>query len=41
MLFNLEVLGIEKDGSKNEEYCIYCYVDGYFIVECMMDEMIN
>ncbi|MDZ4170582.1 MAG: zinc ribbon domain-containing protein [Methanobacteriaceae archaeon] len=22
--------GIEKDGSKNEKYCSYCYVDGEF-----------
>ena len=23
-----EVLGTNADGSKNEEYCIYCYKDG-------------
>lgn len=24
------LLGTEKDGSKNEEYCKYCYKDGEF-----------
>ena len=23
-----EILGTNADGSKNEEYCIYCYKDG-------------
>ena len=41
MPLNPEVLGTEKDGSKNEEYCNYCYADGHFTVECTMDEMIN
>ena len=36
-----EVLGTEKDGSKNEEYCTYCYADGHFTVDCTMDEMIE
>ena len=25
-----ELLGTEKDGSKNHEYCKYCYQDGAF-----------
>ena len=29
MPLNPEVLGTEKDGSKNEEYCTYCYADGH------------
>jgi radical SAM superfamily enzyme len=29
-LDNPELLGTEKDGSKNHEYCIYCYKDGAF-----------
>ena len=41
MPLNPEVLGTEKDGSKNEVYCTYCYADGHFTVECTMDEMIN
>ena len=30
-LDNTEMLGTEKDGSKNQEYCKYCYGDGKFI----------
>ena len=37
MPLNPEVLGTEKDGSKNEEYCTYCYADGHFTVECTME----
>ena len=33
--------GTEADGSKNEEYCQYCYADGHFTKECTMDEMIE
>lgn len=37
-----EVLGTNADGSKNEEYCIYCYKDGAFVGgECTMEEMIE
>ena len=36
-----ELLGINADGSKNEDYCIYCYKDGKFLQECTMDEMIE
>ena len=35
------LFGTEKDGSKNEDYCVYCYKDGAFTSECTMDEMIN
>ena len=35
-----EILGTNADGSKNEDYCIYCYKDGKFLQECTMDEMI-
>ena len=35
------VLGTNADGSKNEDYCIYCYKDGRFLQECTMDEMIE
>ena len=34
-----EVLGINADGTKNEEYCIYCYKDGAFTSELTMEEM--
>jgi general stress protein 26 len=36
-----EVLGTNADGSKNEEYCMYCYKDGKFTQDCSMDEMIE
>ncbi|MDO4819764.1 MAG: zinc ribbon domain-containing protein [Prevotella sp.] len=34
-----EVLGTNADGSKNEEYCIYCYKDGAFTGNFTMEEM--
>ena len=36
-----DVLGTNADGSKNEDYCMYCYKDGIFLQECTMDEMIE
>ena len=36
-----EVVGTNADGSKNEEYCVYCYKDGAFTSNCTMDEMIE
>ena len=36
-----EVLGANADGSKNEDYCIYCYKNGKFTQDCTMDEMIE
>ena len=36
-----EVLGTNQDGSKNEEYCMYCYREGKFLQDCTMDEMIE
>ena len=35
------VFGTNKDGSKNSEYCIYCYQDGKFTQDYTMDEMIE
>ncbi len=29
-LENPEFLGTENDGSRNEEYCLSCYVDGSY-----------
>jgi len=40
-LNDIAVLGTEADGSKNEEYCCYCYANGHFTADCTMDEMIN
>ena len=36
-----EILGTNADGSKNEDYCMYCYKDGKFTNDCTMDEMIG
>ena len=36
-----EILGTNADGSKNEEYCIYCFKDGAFTGDFTMDEMIE
>jgi len=36
-----EVLGSNADGSKNEEYCLYCYKDGAFTGDFTMEEMIE
>lgn len=33
--------GKEANGSNNEEYCHYCYMDGKFTSDCTMDEMIE
>ena len=34
-----EQYGTNKDGSKNESYCCYCYKDGEFAQNCSMEEM--
>ena len=36
-----EVLGTDADGSKNQDYCIYCYKDGEFIDKVSMEEYIE
>ena len=41
MPLNAENLGTNSDGSKNEEYCMYCYKDGKFTNDCTMEEMIE
>ncbi len=35
------ILGTNGDGSKNPDYCTYCYADGAFKAEVTMDEMID
>ncbi|MBV7390418.1 zinc ribbon domain-containing protein [Enterococcus sp. ALS3] len=39
-LENQEMLGTDAGGSKNQEYCFYCYQDGNFTSERTMEEMI-
>lgn len=36
-----EQLGTNKDGSRNEDYCIYCYKDGEFVDNVSMEEYIE
>jgi len=36
-----EVAGTEANGSKNGEYCIYCYKDGGFTSDITMEQMIE
>ena len=36
-----QVLGTNADGSKNEDYCMFCYKDGAFTNACTMEEMIE
>ena len=36
-----EMLGTNADGSKNGDYCSYCYKEGAFTNDCTMDEMID
>ena len=35
------ILGTNADGSKNDEYCIYCYKDGAFTGDFTMEEMVE
>ena len=36
-----EIYGTNADGSKNEDYCIFCFKDGEFTSDMSMDEMMN
>ena len=36
-----QVLGTDADGTKNGDYCMYCYKDGKFVLDCTMEEMIE
>ena len=36
-----QLFGTNTDGSKNGDYCIYCYKDGRFLQDCTMEEMIE
>lgn len=33
--------GTNKDGSKNSDYCIYCYKDGEFLQKATLAEYIE
>ena len=36
-----EMFGTNADGSKNDDYCTYCFKDGKFTQDVSMDEMIE
>lgn len=36
-----ELFGTNVDGTKNEDYCMYCFKDGEFTSDMTMDEMMN
>ncbi len=36
-----DILGTNADGSKNREYCSYCYKDGKFTSDMTMEQMIG
>lgn len=38
---NDEMYGTETDGSKSNDYCKYCYVNGNFTTDATMEEMIE
>ena len=38
---NAEMAASNQDGTKNEEYCRYCYENGAFTSEQTMEEMIE
>lgn len=36
-----EIFGTNADGTKNEDYCIYCYKDGAFTGDFTMEQMVE
>ena len=36
-----ELFGTNADGTKNEEYCMYCFKDGEFTSDMSMEEMMT
>ena len=38
---NDEMYGTNADGSKNADYCQYCFENGEFTMDCTMDGMIE
>ncbi len=36
-----DLYGTNADGSKNSDYCKYCYDKGAFTAHCTMEEMID
>nr|WP_291578505.1 zinc ribbon domain-containing protein [Clostridium sp. UBA6640] len=40
-LIKSEDFGTNADGSRNEDYCLYCYKEGAFTTDETMEEMIE
>ena len=40
-LENEGIIGTDKNGSKNNDYCVYCYKDGAYLQDVSMEEMID
>lgn len=40
-LIDEKEIGTNKDGSKNNEYCIYCFEQGAFKDDMTMEQMID
>ena len=36
-----KLFGLNEDGTKNEDYCVYCFKDGKFTTDGTMEEMIE
>lgn len=36
-----EQYGTNQDGSRNDNYCCYCFKDGDFEQKCTMEEMVE
>ena len=36
-----ELFGTNADGTKNEDYCMYCFKDGEFTSDMSMEEMMS
>lgn len=41
MPLDADSYGTNADGSKNTDYCKYCYDNGEFTQDCTMDEVIE
>jgi hypothetical protein len=40
-LNDISLAGTNVDGSKSEDYCVYCLAEGRFTSDCKMDGMIE
>jgi hypothetical protein len=40
-LSDSELFATNDDGTRNEDYCIYCFKDGKFTSDMSMEEMID